>query len=172
MKLFFSKKIMIAVIIVLIVIFFHQIYYNENYGCSAIMIAKGYSPEKVSLNINGNWAIVPFTNAPFTFSGEISVDKLEYTQVERNVSLDLFFRKSKYMNFYYSSFLYSAPQIGTHAGGFLCILPSKEKFVFLTEHFDSNESKYMVIGPAESIEEAVAICKELGLENLLKEYYK
>lgn len=161
--------VLVAAVIALLFIPMHKDLYIES---PAIMInIKTEEITETTIVFDGEWVwknIWPFGKK---YEGKIIVEALEYTNMKDGFLSDVRFIKQRFAGeektIKYAGFFYNSP--GNVDGHVTVFTDTDMKMFYIhtspsSPDYIENDEYYVVIAPAESIEEAKEVCEKLGIE--------
>lgn len=166
-----SKKRMIqiavvcvaAIVVGVLLYLFISVKSQEQTTVSAVMFQKGTDNiEYTTFSINGEWSKKRVASYSESFKGEIQVDALEYTKADDRWDIGIDFVTDKEWSFILGGYITYFDSKDKEESGVLYTNEEHNVFILDTGLIDSDE-EYVVIAPAETVEEAYAICDQLGL---------
>lgn len=123
--------------------------------------------ENTNLSIVGTWTHSIAISSRQSFSGTIQVDCLDYTHQENGWKLDFQMINDSSDNYLTGGFFYNSNSDFHFTGyGWLYTDKNHDYHVLVTNQFDRQNEDYVVVAPAETEEEARAICDIMGLSYL------
>ena len=166
-----SKKRMIQIAVVcvaalvvgVLLYLFIPVKSQEQTTVPAVMFQKGTDNiEYTTLSINGEWSKKRVTGYSESFKGEIQVDALEYTKAADRWDVSIDFVTDKEWSYILGGYITYFDSKDKEEFGWLYTNEEHDIYTLDTGLVDSDE-EYVVIAPAETVEEAYAICDQLGL---------
>ena len=167
-----SKKLIIGVVcvclIITIIYLFIPIKTKESITLPAIIICDGnLQIENTNLTIDGTWTRSIVTSPRQSFSGKIQIEMLDYTHKEDSWDLNFQVTDEASINYLSGGFFYNSNSDLTGSGyGWLYTDKNHDYYVLVTNQFNIQSDDYIVIAPAETVEEAKHICNAMGLNYL------
>lgn len=160
----------LAVVMVLVYLFVPR-HTQSSVTQPAMIFQRGESDgERTALTIDGTWTHSRAIPSRQSFTGAIQVEALEYTHKENSWELDfrIFPNTAALPEGYLMGGIFYNSTGRFEGHGWLYTDPNHDCYVLVTNRFDSETEDWVVIAPAETEEEARAICNAMELGILAK----